>query len=126
LTIRKRLAVTAAVLAFGASLGVLPANPAAAAYTCHISVSDGWTYAGYYSGTTVQPSTTGVSAAGIEAQCLLRNHGYSVGTIDGVFGSQSQAAAKAFQRKMNGAPVHAGLTVDGKVGPQTWPLLRAF
>lgn len=37
-------------------------------------------------------------------------------TVDGVFGQKTQAAVRAFQRKM-------GLTVDGIVGPKTWERL---
>ncbi|GAA3389091.1 peptidoglycan-binding domain-containing protein [Cryptosporangium minutisporangium] len=123
MTMRKRVAVAAAVLALGGGLAVLPSSPAAAAYTCRYSERGIYAYAGYYSGNTVQPSSTGVSNAGIEAQCLLKAYGYSPGTIDGIFGTNSRAKAKAFQRHMNLA-FDAGLVEDGKVGPATWPWLR--
>ncbi|WP_424849350.1 peptidoglycan-binding domain-containing protein [Streptomyces sp. SAI-129] len=65
----------------------------AATYSCNIRVDDwGWVTAGHYSGTTVQPSSASVTAAGKEAQCLLKYHGYDPGTVDGIFGSKSQAA----------------------------------
>lgn len=48
-------------------------------------------------------------------QYLLRARGYRVGA-DGRFGSQTSLAVKRFQRAN-------GLTADGSVGPQTWPLL---
>ena len=125
MTMRKRLAAAAAVLALGGGLATFPASPAAAAYTCHLSVRTGWGYAGYYSGVTVQPSSSGVSNAGIEAQCLLKAYGYSPGTIDGVFGPNSRAKAKLFQQHMNLA-FDAGLDEDGKVGKDTWPWLRTM
>ncbi|MEA2857816.1 MAG: hypothetical protein QOH98_2137, partial [Methylobacteriaceae bacterium] len=48
-------------------------------------------------------------------QHLLRARGHTV-TADGVFGSNTEAAVKAFQTSK-------GLVVDGKVGPQTWKAL---
>lgn len=96
----------------------------AATYSCNIRVDDwGWVTAGHYSGTTVQPSSASVTAAGKEAQCLLKYHGYDPGTVDGIFGSKSQAAAKKAQQNANDK-CDAGLVVDGKVGPKTWPYLR--
>ncbi|TQS44050.1 peptidoglycan-binding domain-containing protein [Cryptosporangium phraense] len=121
---RKRIAVAALTLALGGGIAVLPASPAAAAYTCHYSRNTfGYWQAGYYSGTTVQPSTTGVSSAGIEAQCLLKHYGYNPGTIDGVFGPNSQSAARRFQADMNSGWGY-DLDVDGKIGPESWPPLR--
>ena len=103
----------------------MPAGPALAAYTCHISVAgNGKTYAGYYSGETTQPASSGVSNAGIEAQCLLRERGLYHDTIDGRWGPNSKAAAKEFQEEMNS--IGAGLTEDGLVGPKTWPYLRIY
>jgi peptidoglycan hydrolase-like protein with peptidoglycan-binding domain len=123
MTVRTRIAMAAAVLVLGGGVAVLPATSASAAYACNWTKdSRGDWYAGYYSGNTVQPSTTGVSAAGIEAQCLLKHLHYTP-TIDGVFGPSSQADAKAFQ-KMENELYHAGLKEDGKIGPKSWPWLR--
>ncbi|GAB2825400.1 hypothetical protein GCM10027091_65250 [Streptomyces daliensis] len=98
------------------------------AYSCDITtvrVGDGFQYrAGYYNGVTVQPSTTSVSAAGKEAQCILKHKGFSPGTVDGVFGSNSQTAAKKFQARVNVLCQKEVLDVDGKIGPATWPYLR--
>ncbi len=49
-------------------------------------------------------------------QQKLKNWGYYDGEVDGIFGSKTQAAVKAFQKKN-------GLTVDGIAGPNT---LRAM
>lgn len=43
--------------------------------------------------------------------------GYGVGTIDGIFGSKTLEAVKAFQ-------VDYGLTVDGIVGSKTWSFIE--
>ncbi|TMC03324.1 MAG: peptidoglycan-binding protein [Chloroflexi bacterium] len=83
----------------------------------------GQEFAGHYNGDTVVPLTGGVSAAGIEAQCLLRRAGYNPGTIDGVFGPNSQAAARGLQTFVNNN-FHARVSVDGLPGPQTWPWIR--
>lgn len=49
-------------------------------------------------------------------QQLLMNAGYNPGTIDGIFGSRTQAAVMAFQRDSH-------INVDGIVGPRTWTAL---
>jgi N-acetylmuramoyl-L-alanine amidase len=49
-------------------------------------------------------------------QALLYIKGYDVGPFDGIFGGKTETAVRAFQRAK-------GLTVDGIVGPQTWPTL---
>lgn len=46
-------------------------------------------------------------------QSLLNRIGYNAGTVDGVFGPQTQRAVIAFQR-------NNGLVPDGVVGPATW------
>lgn len=52
-----------------------------------------------------------------QAQNLLQYLGYYVGNIDGVWGSGSREACKAFQRDR-------GITVDGYHGPETDKALR--
>ena len=47
-----------------------------------------------------------------DLQNLLNHLGYSVGTVDGIFGSKTTNAVKAFQRAQ-------GLQADGIVGPNT-------
>jgi hypothetical protein len=151
--VRRRLALALAppIALFGVLAA--PAVPVLADYTCHYSHSQatitvtepggtfrltGQEFAGYYSGNTVQPSPTGVTAAGKEAQCLLlaasQNWGrsdFNPGHIDGIFGPHSQAAAKAFQSFANSETAaltgrNPRISVDGAVGPQTWPLLRFY
>ncbi|MFD5158066.1 peptidoglycan-binding protein [Streptomyces hawaiiensis] len=108
----------------GVAVAAETGTTAAAAYPCDVSMnSSGRLSAGYYNGDTVVPSTSQVTAAGKEAQCLLQYHGRDPGTIDGIFGRNSQAAAKKFQSVVNHA-CRTDLAEDGKVGPQTWPYLR--
>ena len=47
-----------------------------------------------------------------QIQTKLKNWGYYKGSVDGIFGSQTLAAVKSFQRKN-------GLSVDGIVGEKT-------
>ena len=51
-----------------------------------------------------------------ELQTLLTSWGYRLGSIDGIFGPQTQNAVLAFQRDH-------GLSADGIVGPITWGAL---
>lgn len=105
---------------------VVPAATAQASVTCTYSTaSNGYEYAGHYSGLTAVPSATQDTSSGEEAQCLLVYAGYNPGGVDGVFGKNSQAAMKLFQAHMN-ADFGAGLKVDGFPGPQSWPRLRWY
>ena len=49
-------------------------------------------------------------------QGLLNKDGFDSGTVDGIFGTKTLGAVKAFQGVK-------GLTVDGIVGPKTWEAL---
>lgn len=51
-------------------------------------------------------------------QWLLSQNGYDVGTVDGIFGSKTLAAVKAYQKAK-------GLSVDGIVGHDTWSSILA-
>ncbi|GHF47878.1 hypothetical protein GCM10010218_31640 [Streptomyces mashuensis] len=53
----------------------------------------------------------------LEAQCLLKHHGFDPGLTDGAYGERSKEAARRFQKDR-------GLVVDGIVGPDTWKELR--
>ncbi len=50
-----------------------------------------------------------------ELQTALRDLGFDVGAVDGVFGAQTEKAVKSFQ-----AANEFGLEVDGIVGRATW------
>lgn len=52
-------------------------------------------------------------------QQVLRETGDYLGPIDGIFGVQTEAAVRAFQKATN-------LVVDGIVGNKTWQLLSLF
>ncbi|MEU2337875.1 peptidoglycan-binding domain-containing protein [Streptomyces sp. NPDC006654] len=93
------------------------------AYSCHYYASGGGEYAGHYSGNTVVPSSTSVTSAGIEAQCLLSFIGYYTDTVDGIFGPHSQAAMKLAQQTYNSV-YHKHVSVDGFPGPESWWGLR--
>jgi len=54
-----------------------------------------------------------------EIQIALQNAGYNSGPIDGRMGRQTKDAIKAFQMANN-------LVADGKVGKQTWSLLKEY
>ena len=59
---------------------------------------------------TFQRGSTGSTVKQIQTK--LKNWGYYSGSVDGVYGSATEKAVRAFQQKN-------GLTVDGKAGPQT-------
>jgi peptidoglycan hydrolase-like protein with peptidoglycan-binding domain len=65
---------------------------------------------------TLLPGSKGAAVA--QAQQLLKAKGYYQGRIDGDFGMGTRDAIASFQRAN-------GLTVDGKVGEQTWKKLQA-
>ncbi|NJL45959.1 MAG: peptidoglycan-binding protein [Leptolyngbyaceae cyanobacterium SM2_3_12] len=52
-----------------------------------------------------------------QLQQRLQSLGLYSGPVDGLFGSQTEAAVRQVQRINN-------LTVDGIVGPATWAVLR--
>lgn len=122
------MALTAAALIAGTvtAPAAFAGTATAQAYTCHYSESGYNGYAGHYSGMTVIPSSTGMSSSGIEAQCLLKKVGFDPGTIDGVFGSKSKSATKAFQAYVNDRSGYTVMTVDGVVGSVTWSNLRYY
>ena len=52
-------------------------------------------------------------------QTVLNRSGYSAGTVDGIFGSRTERAVRAFQSANR-------LGVDGIVGPRTWAALMPY
>lgn len=60
--------------------------------------------------TLTKPYMQGTDVASL--QTALKKRGYSVGSIDGIFGSRTDKAVRKFQK-------NAKLVVDGKAGPKT-------
>lgn len=54
-----------------------------------------------------------------EIQSALKNAGFYTEKVDGKFGQKTKKAVEDFQ-KAN------GLTIDGKVGPDTWNKLKTY
>jgi transcriptional regulator with XRE-family HTH domain len=86
-------------------------------FPCHYTRRDGRLLAGHSAAEPLVVLNAGGEQV-VEVQCLLAYHGHSPGRIDGLFGPHTEAAVREFQRA-------GGAAVDGKVGPQTWALLRA-
>jgi peptidoglycan hydrolase-like protein with peptidoglycan-binding domain len=128
-TVRRRtigIAIASLIALTGTVTVTATGEAEAATYPCSVYHDDTgrhYTGYGYYTGSTVQPSSTQVTAAGKEAQCLLKYFGHDPGTVDGIFGSKSRAAAKKAQEVAN-SKCRAGLVVDGLIGPKSWPYLR--
>ncbi|WP_151477115.1 peptidoglycan-binding protein [Streptomyces albicerus] len=86
-------------------------------YECHDGRKDGGLYAGYSLSNEVLLDLNSTGWDVVEAQCLLRRHGFEPGSTDGLYGERTKDAARAFQRAR-------GLALDGIVGPDTWRELR--
>ncbi|AZQ73104.1 MULTISPECIES: helix-turn-helix domain-containing protein [Streptomyces] len=84
---------------------------------CDVQRHDGDLKAGYSATRTTLMDLKSTGWEVLEAQCLLRYHGFDPGIADGSYGEKSKDAAKAFQKAR-------GLVVDGIVGPDTWKELR--
>ncbi|GAA2707736.1 MULTISPECIES: helix-turn-helix domain-containing protein [Streptomyces] len=84
---------------------------------CDVEKKGGELRAGYSSTHTTLMDLKSSGWEVLEAQCLLRYHGYDPGITDGSYGERSKAAAQRFQKDR-------GLVVDGIVGPDTWEELR--
>ncbi|MGC9541702.1 peptidoglycan-binding protein [Streptomyces sp. UG1] len=100
-----------------AASATAPAAGSTTTYTCRIERVDGRWYAGL---SRTQKGIVAYGDAGpmvAEAQCLLRRAGISPGTVDGIFGPNTQRAVKQVQQREK-------LVVDGIVGPHTWKVLR--
>ncbi|WP_212909011.1 peptidoglycan-binding protein [Streptomyces sp. TS71-3] len=85
-------------------------------YPCAVKRKNGLLYAGY--STTRTAILTGLPTWDVvEAQCLLKHHGFDPGAADGAVGDLTKRAVRRLQQK-------AHLPDDGIVGPQTWQVLR--
>ncbi|MFI9204773.1 helix-turn-helix domain-containing protein [Streptomyces sp. NPDC053048] len=87
------------------------------ARACDVERRDGQLGAGYSATRTTLMDLKSSGWEVLEAQCLLKHHGFDPGIPDGSYGERSKKAAQAFQKDR-------GLVVDGIVGPDTWGELR--
>ncbi|MCC2280348.1 helix-turn-helix domain-containing protein [Streptomyces sp. ET3-23] len=87
------------------------------AHPCNVKRQDGELRAGYSATRTALMETNSTGWEIVEAQCLLKYHGYDPGAADGAYGERSKSAAEHFQKDHD-------LVVDGIVGPDTWKELR--
>ncbi|MGY0486420.1 helix-turn-helix domain-containing protein [Streptomyces sp. WG-D5] len=78
---------------------------------------DGRLYAGYSRTRTGLIGSQSAQWRVVEAQCLLREHGFPPGIADGFFGPHTERAVKRIQKQ-------SGLAQDGVVGEDTWRVLR--
>ncbi|MFF1346121.1 helix-turn-helix domain-containing protein [Streptomyces sp. NPDC058322] len=86
-------------------------------YACDVRRKGGELRAGH-SGTRemlLDINSTGFDV--VEAQCLLREKGFSPGVFDGLYDERTKDAAKRFQGRHH-------LVMDGIIGPDTWRELR--
>jgi hypothetical protein len=86
-------------------------------HRCLVQRQAGELRAGYSTTSTAFVEANSRGWEVIEAQCLLRYHGYDPGVPDGEYDVQAKNATERFQRDH-------GLVVDGMVGPDTWRELR--
>nr|WSZ97960.1 peptidoglycan-binding protein [Streptomyces sp. NBC_00857] len=86
-------------------------------YDCEDGRKDGAAYAGHSVTTEELIDINGSGRDVVEAQCLLKRHGFDPGTIDGLFGPTAKSAVREFQ-------IARKLVSDGIVGPDTWAELR--
>ncbi|WP_306320435.1 MULTISPECIES: helix-turn-helix domain-containing protein [unclassified Streptomyces] len=78
---------------------------------------DGRLYAGYSRTRTGLIGSQSAQWRVVEAQCLLREHGFPAGIADGFFGPKTERAVKRIQARYD-------LARDGVVGEDTWRVLR--
>ncbi|MFF2936277.1 peptidoglycan-binding domain-containing protein [Streptomyces mirabilis] len=130
------LVTVATLLAgFGGTAMATATSASAATYTCsgrqtylYNQYNQHWggyfNYAEYQYNDTVTyvPTYNDYSTQTIEAQCLLKDVGYSL-TVDGIYGANTKAAVEAFQNTHKNDIWR--LTADGYLGPATWPILRS-
>ncbi|MFF8913913.1 helix-turn-helix domain-containing protein [Streptomyces sp. NPDC015032] len=86
-------------------------------YTCDVQRKDGELRAGHSDTREMLLDINSTGFDVVEAQCLLREKGFSPRSFDGLYGEQTKKAAKEFQQKHH-------LVVDGIIGPDTWRELR--
>ncbi|NEC12911.1 helix-turn-helix domain-containing protein [Streptomyces sp. SID8014] len=86
-------------------------------HPCEVRRAGGLLHAGH---SRERAAYLDINSAGwhvVEAQCLLRHHGFDPGSSDGLYGPAVQAAVRRLQADRR-------IPVDGVVGPDTWGELR--
>nr|WP_254407111.1 peptidoglycan-binding protein [Streptomyces sp. GMY02] len=86
-------------------------------YDCAAHRKDGLAHAGHSLTIDALIDINGNGRDVVEAQCLLRQHGFDPGVVDGLYGPASKEAVRKFQAARR-------LVEDGIVGPDTWAELR--
>ncbi|MEV7088922.1 peptidoglycan-binding protein [Streptomyces sp. NPDC093085] len=122
--------VVALAAAFGAGLLLAPDDRAPESkapepvvyepgrtYDCLKERKDGAAYAGHSVTRDALMDLNGSGRDVVEAQCLLKQHGFDPGDIDGLYGVRTKEEVRKFQTSR-------GLVSDGIVGPDTWGELR--
>jgi peptidoglycan hydrolase-like protein with peptidoglycan-binding domain len=70
-----------------------------------------------WTGQTLREGNSGETVKGL--QTMLERAGFDVGSVDGKFGDKTEAAVRAFQKKV-------GITADGVAGNQTYAHLKSY
>ena len=113
-----------AKLAVDGTFGSLTRNAVLAFQRAHHLTADGVAGGATWRAlvVTVRKGSTGPAVRAVQDQINFRNNrnGHTL-TVDGVFGSKTQAAVRAFQQGI--AAEVPGFPVDGVVGPLTWQAL---
>ncbi|MGW1107686.1 helix-turn-helix domain-containing protein [Streptomyces sp. NPDC002540] len=86
-------------------------------YKCAVRRQDGELQAGHSDTREMLLDINSTGFDVVEAQCLLREQGFSPGVFDGLYDERTKGAAKKFQQAHH-------LVVDGIIGPDTWRELR--
>ncbi|MEU2669711.1 helix-turn-helix domain-containing protein [Streptomyces sp. NPDC007164] len=86
-------------------------------YACDVRRKGGELRAGHSDTNEMLLDINGTGFDVVEAQCLLREKGFSPGVFDGLYDERTKGAAKRFQGARH-------LVVDGIIGPDTWRELR--
>ncbi|MFH8517569.1 helix-turn-helix domain-containing protein [Streptomyces gelaticus] len=87
-------------------------------YECTVRRKDGELRAGHSDTREMLLDINSTGFDVVEAQCLLREKGFSPKAFDGLYDERTKTAAKKFQQAHH-------LVVDGIIGPDTWRELRA-
>lgn len=70
-----------------------------------------------WTGQTLKEGSSGTAVKSL--QTMLKNAGFDVGTIDGKYGSKTEAAVLAFQKRVN-------ISADGIAGKDTYNKLKSY